>query len=135
MPQPHPAAYRLVEALKGPGGRYLAVGVLNTAVQLGLFQLALLLGQGLMAALVFSWAIAIAHSYAWNRRWTFRSQGAVARQLPRFLAVTFFCMGLNAVMLRALVGLGLRPLSAQVLCLGVTTAVGYLAQRLWTFRG
>lgn len=130
------AAYvqTLTAALGGSGLRYAVVGVLNTGVGYAVFYAGLRLGLGHLFALALSYAVGVVHSFLWNRYWTFRADGAFGRQVPRFLAVTGATFALNALMLQALVHAGLPAAGAQLFCLAVTTAVGYLGHRLWSFR-
>lgn len=72
--------------------RFAAVGVLNTAVDYGIFitltkLLRLPLGWVWIAKLV-SGSVAIALSFYLNRRWVFRSVGGGHTQAVRFLATT-----------------------------------------------
>lgn len=120
--------------LLGSGVRYALVGVLNTVVGYGVFYLCLRLGVGHLPALAVSYAVGVIHSFFWNRLWTFKAQGAMSRQVPRFLAVTGMTFGLNALMLQGLVHAGLRPDLGQLMCLVVTTVVGFVGHRLWSFR-
>lgn len=125
-------------SLGAQGGRYLIVGVLNTLVGLGAFALALWLLEGRVPlahqlAMVANWATGTVHSYLWNRYWTFQAgTGAVSRQLPRFVLINLGLMALNAFMLEGLVRL-LPALVAQVLCIGVTTLLGFVGHRRFSF--
>ncbi len=120
--------------LLGSGVRYALVGVLNTAVGYAVFYLCLRLGMGHLVSLALSYAVGVVHSFLWNRLWTFKAQGAVARQVPRFVVVTGLTFALNAAMLQGLVHVGMRPDLGQLMCLVVTTVVGYFGHRLWSFR-
>lgn len=120
--------------LEESGPRYLIVGCLNTVVGYAVFFACLRLHQPYLMALVWSYVIGGAHSYVWNRRWTFRSKQAIGPQLPRFIFITSVTYLLNAVLLRLLVEGGLPPTIAQVLCLFATTLSGYLGHKLWSFR-
>lgn len=125
---------QLAAPLLGSSVRYALVGVLNTLVGYAVFFVALRLGFGHLLALALSYAVGVVHSFLWNRYWTFRATGTFRRQVPKFLAVTLGTFALNAAMLHGLVTVGLSPAVAQLLCLGVTTVVGYAGHRLWSFR-
>lgn len=124
----------LSTAFLGSGLRYALVGVLNTALSYAVFYVGVHRGIGHLLALAVSYAVGVVHSFLWNRYWTFKAEGAFRRQVPKFLAVTLVTFALNAVMLQALVHAGLPAAMAQLFCLVVTTAVGYLGHRLWSFR-
>lgn len=115
------------------GHRYLIVGCLNTAVGYGVFGVGVWLGLPHQVALVLNYLIGGLNSYLWNRFWTFRATGSHLRQIPRFMAVTVGVYGVNALLLEGLVRLGLHALLAQLICLVVTTVLGFFAHRLWTF--
>lgn len=126
--------HSLSTALFGSGLRYALVGVLNTVLGYAVFYVALKLGLDHLLALALSYAVGAVHSFLWNRFWTFRSDGAFHRQVPKFLIVTVVTFGLNGAMLQALVHAGIGAAVAQIFCLAVTTGVGYVGHRLWSFR-
>lgn len=124
--------------LGGQGARYVAVGILNTAVGYGVFLVALhvleaRVPRAYLIALVLNYAVGMVHSYVWNRYWTFRARGRFSRQVPRFVAVTGVTLGLNALMLQGLVWLGMGPRLGQLLSLGLTTLVGFAGHRRFSF--
>lgn len=116
------------------GGRYILVGILNTAVGYGVFGACLWLGWPHQLSLLASYVIGGIHSYFWNRHWTFRALGQHRRQIPRFVGVTAMTYALNALLLELLARMGIVPLLAQLGCLGITTVVGFLLHRSWSFR-
>lgn len=76
--------------------RFLAVGVLNTAVGLSvIFAAKALLGWGDLAANAFGYAIGLMVSFMLNRSWTFGHSGAVAPAVLRFIMVFLVAYGLN----------------------------------------
>lgn len=122
------------QTLAGEGGRYLAIGLLNTAVGMLAFYLCLGMGLGHQLALACNFIVGGLHSYLWNRFWTFRAAGSHLRQLSRFGVVTLGTYLVNAALLEGLVRAGIAPMLAQMGCLFVTTALGFFAHRLWSFR-
>lgn len=122
------------QAIHVQGLRYLIIGVLNTMIGYGVFYLGLHLGIVHQLALLASYVIGGIHSYCWNRFWTFRATGSHLDHGFRFMVMTLFLLGLNAVMLELLVRFGFSPKLAQLGCLAVTTVVGFLGHRAWSFR-
>jgi putative flippase GtrA len=116
------------------GIRYLLIGVLNTLVGYGVFIGGLRLGWPHQVALAVSFLLGSTHSYLWNRFWTFRATGTHLALGGRFLIMSLGLYGLNAVLLEALVRLGMAPLWAQIACQFVTTATGFVGHRQWSFR-
>lgn len=122
------------QAIHVQGLRYLIIGVLNTMIGYGIFYLGLHLSLFHQLALLLSYVIGGIHSYCWNRFWTFRATGSHLAHGLKFTAMTLLILGLNAVMLEVLVRLGFPPKLAQLGCLAVTTVVGFLGHRSWSFR-
>ena len=84
--------------LRGQVARFAVVGVLNTIVDYGLFNL---LGYGLHVSLVLAQAIGvtagIVNSFLLNKLWTFRSRGwgDWRRELTAFLLVSGIGFAIN----------------------------------------
>lgn len=116
------------------GWRYLVVGCLNTVVGYVAFGAGLSFGLAHQVSLLASYLLGGIHSYFWNRYWTFRATGSHRQQVPRFVAVTTAVYGANAVLLELLIRHGIAPLIAQVVCLFVTTVLGFVGHRAWSFR-
>lgn len=98
-----------MNAAPGPGlaqqfVRFVTVGVTNSIVDFGVFNLLLVLvpSRNLQVLVLFNSiavALAIANSYLWNTRWTFRAgagEGAAGRrQGVLFLAQALVNVGVN----------------------------------------
>jgi len=114
---------------------YALVGVLATAVHyLVLVTLVELAGvpAGLAAA-AGATAGALA-AYAGNRRYTFASNAAHARALPRFLAVAALGAATSAALVFAgTEWLGLHYLIPQAAATGIVLVAGFTLNRRWTF--
>ncbi len=116
--------------------RFLAVGVLNTLVGLGVIYLCKwLIGMGDVAANVIGYAIGLANSFAWNRRWTFNHSGAVLPAVLRFLIVFLTAYLLNlATVMAAIHGFGINSYVAQAIGILPYTVFFYLGSRWFVFR-
>ena len=115
--------------------RFLAVGALNTAVGYGLFALFLYLGLHYFLAQFVATPLAIAHSYLWNKYFTFQSAGHSLPEILRFLGVYALSYAFNVALLFACVEWAhLNPYLAGVVGLFVTTAISYLGHRRFSFR-
>lgn len=75
--------------------KFAAVGVANTAIDFGLFNLLLWAGVHRTLANVAGISVALLFSYAVNSRWTFGSDRRGWRTMAAFVAVTALGMGLN----------------------------------------
>jgi dolichol-phosphate mannosyltransferase len=88
-----------------------------------------------MLAAVFSFCVAVANNYLWNRLWTFRGQrGHFYYQGLRFFVVAWCALAANLIVLRALVALGLEPVAAQAIAIILVTPVNFVGNKLWSFR-
>jgi putative flippase GtrA len=117
-------------------GKFAAVGASGYAVNLAVF--ALLTGSFALEpepAAVGAFAVAVGNNYLWHRIWTFRgAPGSPGAQALRFAAVSLVGLGLNLVLLAALLGAGLGRLGAQALAVALVLPVNYAGTRYWAFR-
>ena len=116
--------------------KFAVVGVLNTAVDVGLY-LALVHGLGVwpVAAKIVSYGAGVLNSFAWNRSWTFRSQASAWRTLGPFVLVNLAALAVNA----GVIHVGLDTLALpEWLCLALAIGVAFLwnfaASKLIVFR-
>ena len=116
-------------------GRFAVVGLMNTAVDYGLWALLFyLLHAPLLLAQAASYAAGIANSYVMNSSWTFgASTLADPARIGKFAAVNAvsYAAGLGAIALFALL---VPPWAAKVLTVIATVLLNYLGSRLWVFR-
>lgn len=116
-------------------GRYLGVGLLNTAFGLALiFALKAFAGMGDVAANAGGYGIALFLGFALHRRWTFRHRGGVPATLARYLAVLAVSYFLNLAAVLVAVGVfHVHGNLAQVLGALVYAVVGYAGSRQVAF--
>lgn len=134
------------------------IGVLNTLLDFLMFFVFFnLVGINKNVAQVFSTAIAMTHSYLWNRYWTFGQKGGVrVSEMWKFIVVNLVSMGVNIVCLNLFydvlhleflanwalgaVGLGwtlndkMSVFFCKILAVPFVLAVNYLGNRVWVFR-
>ena len=118
--------------------RFLAVGVLNTLVDAGLYlALTRWMGLGELQALAkaISYGAGIVNSYYWNRTWTFRSQAGGLRRFAIFVTANVAALALNAgAMHVGLSVLGLPEAVAFMAAAGATFVWNFCASRFVVFR-
>ena len=136
MPRVPTLARRLLDA---PLGRFLVVGLTNTALSYGVFRLCLwLLPAFAVRASVSqltSYGSGIAWSFAWNRAWTFKSRGSPAPQAVRFVTLQVAMMGLSSAAVGLLVDcFHLWPTPSWVAVMGLVTLLNFAGSRYWVFR-
>ena len=117
-------------------GRFLVVGLTNTAISYLAFRILLWLlvdvaGRAAIAQ-AFAYAIGIGWSYLLNSRWTFA--GSPGGRFARFLAVQLTCLAVSALALGALVDVaGLPPTLCWIAVMAAITVGNFLAIRYWAF--
>ena len=113
------------------------VGASGYAVNLAVFQVVYAGGASHLAAATAAFLVAVANNYLWNRRWTFADAAATSKrvQAPRFLAVSVAAFGMSLVVLEVLVSVAhVHAVMAQAVAIAVVTPMGYVGQKLWSFR-
>jgi putative flippase GtrA len=90
-----------------------------------------------ISAAIGAFLVAVTNNFLWNRQWTFRAAAPgrhPAHQGVRFLAVSVIGLGVNLVVLEALVsGAELSELPAQAIAVAVAMPVNFIGNKLWTF--
>ncbi|HVO55832.1 MAG TPA: GtrA family protein [Solirubrobacterales bacterium] len=112
------------------------VGASGYLINLGVFALlADYVGLHHLIAAVGAFAVAVTNNFLWNRYWTFGpGEGPAHFQAARFFAVSLASLGLNLVVLQALVSSGLTgDLTAQAIAVAVAMPFNFLGNKLWTF--
>lgn len=85
--------------------RFLAVGVLNTFVGLGVIYACKYFGQlSDVPANAIGYVVGVANSFFWNRRWTFAHAGRILPAATRFFGV--FCVAYVANLTTAMIAIG-----------------------------
>jgi putative flippase GtrA len=134
-------AYRIGAAARRPANwlqlfKFGVVGGSGYLVNLVVFALlASSLGVHHLAAAVGAFAVAVTNNFLWNRYWTFGpGEGPAHFQAARFFAVSLASLGLNIVVLEALVAnTALSALAAQAIAVAVAMPFNFLGNKLWTF--
>lgn len=88
-----------------------------------------------LVAAVGAFCVAVTSNFLWNRYWTFSpGDGSAGFQAARFFVVSVAALGLNLIVLEALVaGAGIGELSAQAIAVAVAMPFNFLGNKLWTF--
>jgi putative flippase GtrA len=88
-----------------------------------------------IAAAVGAFCVAVTSNFLWNRYWTFGpGDGSAGFQAARFFAVSLAALGLNLVVLEALLAGGeIGELTAQAVAVAVAMPFNFLGNKLWTF--
>ena len=116
--------------------RFLFVGVLNTIFGYAVYALFIYLKMHYFLAQLLSSILAIAHSYLWNKYFTFRSPGRSASEIIRFVSVYAVSYLLNmGILYVSIEFFKWDAYFAGFICLFVTTVISYGGHKNISFRG
>jgi putative flippase GtrA len=104
--------------------RFLAVGVMNTAVGYGLYAVLVLAGLGPQAALTLAFAIGVLWNFGTHARLVFGIEGY--GRLPAYAAAYIAIYAVNAVGLSRAVAAGVHPLVAQLVLALLMAALSFV---------
>jgi putative flippase GtrA len=118
--------------------RFCVVGVLNTAIDFGLFALLTrLVGLDPLIANVLSFTTGAANSFLLNKYWTFGAGGRgqeMAIQATKFATISVLVWSIHEGLLFLLhKQLAWSDLLVKVLAIGVGVIVGFVGNKFWTF--
>lgn len=115
--------------------RFAIVGASGYVINLAVFWLATeKADMHHVLAAVIAFVVAVTNNFLWNRHWTFRAaDGHAGFQAARFFTVSLISLGVNIVILQALIALGLPEIGAQAIAVAVATPVNFVGNKLWTF--
>ncbi len=115
--------------------RFAVVGASGYVINLAVFWLATeKADMHHVLAAVIAFVVAVTNNFLWNRHWTFRAaDGHAGFQAARFFTVSLISLGVNIVILQALIALGLPEIGAQAIAVAVATPVNFVGNKLWTF--
>jgi putative flippase GtrA len=124
---------------------FLIVGVINTVIGFGIFVVcSVTVGHtvdqrfgklaGTLVTIAISHVLSVLFAFVMHRRFVFRVQGHVLRDLLRFWSVYLTGLGVNAVALPLLVELGMQRIPAQAIIVAATTLLSYFGHRHFSFR-
>lgn len=89
---------------------------------------------GSLAVLACSHVLSVLFAFVMYRRFVFPVRGHVWRDLARFESVYLVSLGVNAVILPILVGLGWNRILAQLSILVITTLISWFGHKGFSFR-
>jgi putative flippase GtrA len=79
--------------------------------------------------------VSVLTNYYLNRRWTFRSSGAVSRELPKFFTVSIVAYVVNlGILTLCLSALHLGANASQIIAIACVMPINFVLNKLWSFR-
>jgi len=107
--------------------RFLFVGVLNTIVGYGVYAFFIFIGAHYSIAFLLSSIIGVAHSYFWNKCFTFKSKDKSPLELLRFVFVYVLSYLINLFLLYVMVDLFiLNKYAAGAAGIFITAVMSYV---------
>jgi dolichol-phosphate mannosyltransferase len=93
------------------------------------------LGVHYIPAAVLAFCVAVTNNFLWNRYWTFDARhGHAGFQAARFLTVSVAALGINLIVLEALISVGdLAELPSQAIAVAVAMPFNFIGNKIWTF--
>ena len=124
--------------------KFCGVGVINTAVNFGLFQLLIMIGpeesafpQYKYIAQTVSYVLAVLCSYLLNRHFTFKAGGqkAVASAIKMYIQSGIVFLIMQGLLWLCYDQLMIRPeILAKLVATVPTTLLNFLGSKFWVFR-
>jgi dolichol-phosphate mannosyltransferase len=87
-----------------------------------------------LAAAIGAFLVAVSNNFFWNRHWTFGpGENPAHFQAARFFVVSIASLGVNLVVLEALLSGGMGEIPAQAIAVAVAMPFNFLGNKLWAF--
>lgn len=88
-----------------------------------------------IVAAILAFCVAVMNNFWWNRHWTFDAKhGHAGFQAARFFTVSVLALGLNLIVLEALVSAGdVEKVLAQAIAILAATPLNFIGNKLWSF--
>lgn len=126
--------------------KYSIVGASGFVINMAVYSIMVKwVGLYYMSAAIVSFTVAVTNNFFLNKYWTFNNpQGAVSRQMRRFMVISVASLALNLAILRTLMEimasidtLGVhvdRAIIAQAIAITICTVLNFSGNKLWSFR-
>jgi len=116
--------------------RFCVVGASGYLVNLVVFSVMVHeLDLHYVVAAIGAFCVAWTSNFVFNKFWTFQQHGLSAvQQGARYLAVSLVALGINLIILEALVRTGLPEVPSQAIAIAAVMPVNFLLNRRWSFR-
>lgn len=114
--------------------RYAVVGLASNLISYVLYLLATWLGVGPKTAMTWLYMLGVLQTFVFNKRWSFRFDGAAAPALVRYATIYALGYVINFLALMLLVDqAGLPHQLVQGLMILCVAVMLFMAQRYWVF--
>jgi putative flippase GtrA len=115
--------------------RYVVVGLASNAVIYFAYLLLTQLGMGPKLAMSLLYGVGVLQTFVFNKKWSFRFEGAATPALVRYLVVYAVGYAVNLLALMLLVDQAQLPHQlVQGAMIFIVAIMLFIAQRYWAFR-
>lgn len=115
--------------------RFLFVGGINTIIGYGSYALLIFLKTNYLLATTLSTIIGVINSYVWNRKFTFKSNKSIKKEIPKFASVYLISYCAGMIIIYTLVSkLNMNQYLAGLLNLVSTTLISWFGHKYISFR-
>jgi putative flippase GtrA len=116
-------------------GKFALVGGLGAGINASLFAALVSIQIHYAVASLIAWTVSLGIGYVLNRKFTFRSQSAVARSLPRvvlvYVAQQLFALSGITILVEIF---HINPIAAYIAMMPPAIVLSFLAMRTFAFR-
>ena len=115
--------------------KFVFIGSINTVLCYTIFLLCIYFFHlHYVIALIVDYIFGILISYFWNRRWTFKSNGKISKEIRKFIFVYLVAFVLNYVSLLIFIDFfGIEAIFAQIIAIAIITPLTFLSHKMWSF--
>ncbi len=115
--------------------RFLFVGGINTIVGYGSYALLIFFKINYLLATTLSTIIGVINSYVWNRKFTFKSNKSVKKEIPKFVSIYLISYCAGMIIIYILVSkLNMNEYLAGLLNLVSTTLISWFGHKYISFK-
>ena len=115
-------------------GRFLVVGLSNTALSFVVYRLLLAIGAWYVLAAPIAFAAGALNGYVFNRRWTFAAPDTTRARVLYVMVQAAGALSTSLLVLFFVRAIGTGRVWAYLAAIPPVTLCMFAANRLWTFR-
>lgn len=111
------------------------VGVLNTLIQILIFNILQIINFDLVLANSIGYLFGMINSYLWNNIWVFKAKSKEIITVVKFIVINLITLFINNILLLLLVdNLNFNTSISQIVSIIFTMSINFLGNKLWTFK-
>jgi dolichol-phosphate mannosyltransferase len=129
--------FKNIFSLKNRIGKFSIVGISGIVVNQGMLTILIeLVDMDVEWAGFIAIGLSILSNFLLNNFWTWRDKRDqhIAARFGKYLITTFISGGINWIVLVGLSYMGLYPLIANLIGIGMVTIINFILNHYWTFK-